>query len=116
MKAPIGFLLFALPFLAVGVGVLRRALASLIGTLDLRISPDGLSWCRRLLFNSRRRTVPVGEAGDCRMEGALYLDAGAHTLRFGESLGNREREWLRDSINRALARTRGPASPAGAHP
>jgi len=116
MKAPIGFLFFALPFLAVGVGVLRRALASLVGTLDLRIGPDGLSWSRRLLFSSRRRTVPVREVGDCRAEGAVHMDAGAHTLRFGESLSIREKEWLRDSINAALLRTRGPSSPAGARP
>jgi serine/threonine protein kinase len=116
MKAPIGFVFFAFPFLAVGVGVLRRALASVIGKLDLRIGPDSLSWSRRLLFSSRQRTVPVGEAGDCRMEGALYVDAGAHTLRFGESLSNREREWLRDSINRALLKVRGRASSADARP
>ncbi len=116
MRAPIVFLLFALPFLAVGVGVLRRALASMIGKLDLRIGPDGLSWTRRLLLSSPRRTVPIAEAGDCRMEGALLLDAGAHTLRFAETLSHREREWLQGSINDALRKARGPASAVDARP
>jgi hypothetical protein len=36
----------------------------------------------------------------------LSLDIGARTLRFGETLSPREREWVRESINDALARAR----------
>jgi hypothetical protein len=37
----------------------------------------------------------------------LSLDVGARTLRFGENLSEREREWVRGSINEALAAARG---------
>ena len=106
MRAPFGFLLFAIPFLAVGVGVLRRALTSLFGHLELRIDEGGVSYAARFLFASRRRTVPLEEVGECRMDGGLFLDVGAHTLRLGDGLSNREREWLRDSINDLLRRLR----------
>jgi len=106
MRAPTGFLLFAIPFLAVGVGVLRRALASIFGHLKLRIDKDGVSYANRFLFASRRRSVPLEDAGECRMEGALFLDVGARTLRLGDGLSNREREWLRDSINDNVRRLR----------
>lgn len=36
----------------------------------------------------------------------ISLDIGARTLRFGETLSPREREWVRDSINDALAKAR----------
>jgi eukaryotic-like serine/threonine-protein kinase len=36
----------------------------------------------------------------------LSLDIGARTLRFGEILSPREREWVRDSINDAVAKAR----------
>ncbi len=67
----------------------------------------------RLIFSSRRRSVPLEEVGECRLEGALYLEAGVRTLRIGEGLSTREREWLRDSINAALKEARGQlADPA----
>lgn len=102
MKAPIGFLFFAVPFLAVGVGIIRQALGSVFGKLALEIGPQGAAYSRRFIFSSRRREVPLSDVGDCRLEGALYLDLGARTLRFGEGLSMREKEWLRDSINAAL--------------
>jgi len=111
MRAPTGFLLFAIPFLAVGVGVLRRALTSIFGRLELRIDQGGISYATRFLFSSRRRSVPLEEAGECRMEDGLFLDVGARTLRLGDGLSNREREWLRDSINGRLWRLRGGARP-----
>jgi hypothetical protein len=37
----------------------------------------------------------------------LSLDVGARTLRFGENLSQREREWARESINKALGQARG---------
>ena len=106
MRAPAGFLLVAIPFLAVGVVVLRRALASMFGRFELRIAEDGVSWENRFLFSSRRRRVPLAEAGECRMEDGLSLDVGARTLRLGDGLSNREREWLRDSINGRLRKLR----------
>jgi serine/threonine protein kinase len=111
MRAPTGFLFFAIPFLAVGVGVLRRALTSMFGRLELRIDEGGVSYSNRFLFASRRRTVPLDEAGECRLEGGLFLDVGARTLRLGDGLSNREREWLRSSINDRLRRLRGVSAP-----
>jgi hypothetical protein len=107
MRAPAGFLLFAIPFLAVGVGVLRRALTSIFGHLELRIDGGGVSYSNRFLFASRRRSVPLDEVGDCRLDGGLFLDVGARTLRLGDGLSNREREWLRDSVNGLLWKLRG---------
>jgi hypothetical protein len=107
MRAPAGFLLFAIPFLAVGVGVLGRALTSLFGRRELRIDEGGVSSLTRFLFASRRRSVPLDDAGECRMDGGLFLDVGARTLRLGDGLSNREQEWLRDSINGHLRRLRG---------
>ena len=114
MRAPSGFLLFAIPFLAVGVGVLRRALTSLFGYLELRIDEGGVSYRTRYLLASRPRIVPLEEVGECRMDGGLFLDVGTRTLRLGDGLSNREREWLRDSINDHLGRLRGgpPRPPA----
>jgi len=36
----------------------------------------------------------------------LTLDVGARTLRFGDTLSDREREWLRDAINEELRKAR----------
>ncbi len=44
MRAPTGFLYFAIPFLAIGVGVLRRALTSIFGHMELRIGAGGVSY------------------------------------------------------------------------
>jgi serine/threonine protein kinase len=106
MKAPIGFLFFAVPFLGVGLGIVRQALAAVFGKLALEIGPHGAAYSRRFVFPSKRREVPLSDAGDCRLQEALYLDLGARTLRFGEGLSTREKEWLRDSINGALLRAR----------
>jgi len=109
MKAPASFLFFAVPFFGVGLGIIRRLLASVFGTLRLQIDAQGLSYSRRFIFSSRCRTVPLADVGDCRGDGPLYLDIGARTLRLGESLSRREQEWLRDSIDESLAQARARA-------
>lgn len=106
MRAPAGFLFVAIPFLAIGLGVLRRALASMFGRFELRIARDGVSWTSRFLVSSRRRVVPLAETGECRMEDGPCLDVGARTLRLGDGLSNPEQEWLHDSINGLLRRLR----------
>jgi hypothetical protein len=107
MRAPAGFLLFAIPFLAVGVGILRRALSSFFGKLELEIGTGGVSYTRRFIFASRRRTVPLVDVGECRMDGGLFLDIGARTLKLGDGLSLREQEWLRGAVNDGLQRARG---------
>jgi hypothetical protein len=111
MRAPATFLLFAIPFMAVGVGVLRRALTSLFGHLELAVDTGGVSYSRRFLLSSRRRVVPLEDVGECRLEGGLLLDVGVRTLRLGDGLSKREQEWLRDSINDRLRRLRGGTQP-----
>ena len=106
MRAPSGFLFFAIPFLAVGAGLLRRTLVALFGKLELEIDERGVSWSHRFLFASRRRSVPLRDVGECRMDNGLYLDVGARTLRLGQGLSNRELEWLRESINGSLRKIR----------
>ena len=107
MRAPASFLFFAIPFLAVGVGILRRALFTFFGKLELEIGAGGLSYSRRFLLAQRRRTVPLEDVGECRMQNGLFLDIGARTLRLGQNLSLREQEWLRDAINDCLRRARG---------
>jgi serine/threonine protein kinase len=107
MQAPSSFLFFAIPFLAVGVGILRRALFTFFGKLELEIGAGGLSYARRFLLAQRRRTVPLEDVGECRMQNGLFLDIGARTLRLGQDLSLREQEWLRDAINDCLRRARG---------
>jgi serine/threonine protein kinase len=107
MGAPLSFLFFAIPFFAVGFGLLRRTLLAWLGKFDFEISAAGFSYSRRLLFAHTRRTVPLEEVGDCRMENGLHLDIGARTLNLGENLSVREQQWLRDSINNSLRKVRG---------
>jgi serine/threonine protein kinase len=112
MRAPAGFLLVAILFLAVGVGLTWRAMASAFGRFHLRIARDGVSYASRFLFPWRRGSMPLAEAGECRAEGdALLLDVGARTLRMGDRLSRREREWLRDSVNGLLEKLRGGPPP-----
>jgi len=106
MRAPPSFLFLAVPFLAVGMGILRRVLVSVFGKLELEIGAEGVSYSRRFVFTSRRRTVPLEDVGECRMDNGLFLDLGARTLRLGQGLSFREQEWLQDSINRSLQRAR----------
>jgi hypothetical protein len=114
MRAPSGLLFFAIPFLAVGVGLLRRTLIALFGKLELEIGADGLSYAHRFLFASRRRTVPLRDVGECRMDNGLFLDVGARTLTVGQGLSHRELEWLQESINRGLRKARSLTG-AGGH-
>ena len=118
------------------------------GKLRIEIGGEGLTYTRGLFFFSLRRSVPLPDVGECRLEEArrgaderggfggarsrhdwsraygfgprarfhdrdinaaprrLSLDIGAGTLRFGETLSDREREWVRESINDALREAR----------
>jgi eukaryotic-like serine/threonine-protein kinase len=146
---PTALIVFALPFLAAGFGIFSGILRSVFGKLGIEIGVNGLAYTRQLFFFSRRRTIPLEEVGECRIEdgremrtrswggggwgsmygygyrsgmdnlsqqrrshgrsstGRLALEIGARTLRFGENLSVREREWLRDAINDELRKARG---------
>jgi len=137
---PLGVTVMALPLIAIGVSMLFWTFNRVFGKLRIEIGRDGLSYTRRLFFFSHRRSVPLSDVGECRLEEArlgsgrsrrdwgrgygfgprmrfrerdmmasshrLGIDIGAHTLRFGETLSPREREWVRDSINDALSKAR----------
>ncbi|HEY9595390.1 MAG TPA: serine/threonine-protein kinase [Spirochaetia bacterium] len=135
-------LLTFLPLVVVGVAMVAVPIAAALSRLGIAIKPDGLTWTRRVLFWTRRGTVPLEDVGECRIEGSeedatrqrdgweygygygyrsrsrramrmptrLMLDVGARTLRFGETLSAREREWLRDAINEELRVARGGKS------
>jgi hypothetical protein len=61
-------------------------------------------WSRGYGYGRRSRHHDRGAIESSRR---LSLDIGARTLRFGENLSEREREWVRGSINEALAAARG---------
>lgn len=138
---PLAVTLMALPLLAIGFSMLFWTFNRVFGKLGIEIGPEGVTYTRRLFFFSLRRSVPLPDVGECRLEegresGArfrdewshgygygrrarfrnrgtiessrrLSLDIGVRTLRFGENLSEREREWVRGSINEALAAARG---------
>jgi eukaryotic-like serine/threonine-protein kinase len=112
-----------IPLILIGVGMFALPIIMALSRLGITIGRDGLTWTRRVLFWTRRVTVPLADVGECRIEGPeegwgygyrsrsrrsmrmptrLALDAGVRTLRFGEVLSEREREWLRDAINEEL--------------
>lgn len=133
----------ALPFIVMGLSSLTWSLSRVLATLGIRISSEGFTWTRKVLFFSRKRTVPLEDVGTCRIEGSpsrtryryragwgewemgrrsrrlnrsgsrLSLDVGIDTLKFGESLSQRELEWLRDAMNEELAKARAGAGLPG---
>jgi serine/threonine protein kinase len=107
-----------LPFIVIGISMFVWPILSAFSKLGLEIGADGISYTRSFFFWRRRVTVPLQDVGECRIEGGmerrsmrsrdrhgsrstsrLCLDLGVRTLRFGETLSDREREWLRDAIN-----------------
>jgi serine/threonine protein kinase len=106
MRAPSSFLFFAIPFLAVGAGVLRRAFSALFGKVVLEIGPGGVTYWRHFILSSRRRTVPLRDVGECRQDRGLFLELGARTMRLGQSLSAREQEWLQASWNESLRKAK----------
>jgi serine/threonine protein kinase len=148
---PWSALLMSIPFLAMGLSSVTWYLSAMFGKLGFEIGTAGLTYTRRLFFFARRRSIPLEDVGDVRIEegremrfrsrggwgsglsgrwadgwieeGSRYrsryrsrdrgqgtprlsLDVGVTTLRFGENLSAREREWLRDALNAELRKAR----------
>jgi serine/threonine protein kinase len=133
--------LMSIPFLVMGISSISWILSSVFGKLGIEIGRGDLTYTRRLFFFARRRSVPLDDVGECRLEegrerhswsrggwgdgghgmsryrsrewgrssGRLSLDVGATTLRFGENLSSRERDWLRDALNEELRKARAAA-------
>ena len=138
---PLALTLMALPLLAIGFSMFFWTFNRIFGKLRIEIGPEGVTYTRRLFFFFLRRTVPLPDVGECRLEEGresgtwfrdewsrgyghdrharhhnrgsiessrrLSLDVGVRTLHFGENLSEREREWVRGSINEALAAAQG---------
>ncbi len=61
--------LTSLPFLVMGLSAVWWVLSSIFGTLGIDVSAEGITITRRFLFFSRsRRTVPLEDVGECRLE------------------------------------------------
>jgi hypothetical protein len=123
MKAPIIFPLFSLPFWAVGLFLLHRVLDGMFGRVTLEISlTRGFRYMRQFL-GRKEHEAPLSDVGRCVAATAyrlnnvpqhvLELEVGTRTLRFGESLAPREKEWLAALINRKVEEL---ASLADPHP
>jgi hypothetical protein len=110
MGAPIVFVLFSLPFWAVGIGMARSTLISLFRRSTLVLDAEaGISLNERIIGKGRTRSWPLADLGKCsvaassfQMKGAndkeLVLEAGAKPLRLGRSLSERELRAVADSI------------------
>ena len=111
LGAPAVFVLFSLPFWAVGLFMLYKTLYSLFGRVSLELSAGGLRFERKFLMERQTR-APLADVGECAVRSgyqlnnvpqyALELEAGRRTLKFGEALAPREKEWLAELINRKV--------------
>jgi hypothetical protein len=111
LGAPAVFALFSLPFWAVGLFMLYKTLYSLFGSVHLELSPGGLRFVRKFL-KEKQTCAPLADVGDCAVRSsyrvnnvpqyALELEVGARTLKFGEALAPREKQWLAELINRKV--------------
>ncbi len=72
---PWSMTLMSVPFLIMGLSTISWFLSSIFGKLGIEIDADALTYTRRLFFFSRRRAVPLGEVGECRIEDGRELRA-----------------------------------------
>jgi len=110
MGAPLVFILFSLPFWAVGIALGRAvALAAFARTELVLDRKSGLALSRRLLGKGRGRHCPAADLGECvivnspvRIQGRpqrqLAIEAGAESLRIGTGLSERELDAIRAKI------------------
>jgi hypothetical protein len=112
MRAPIVFPLFSLPFWAVGLFMLYKVLYGLFGRVTLEFSPArGFRYTRQFL-GRKELAAPLSDVGQCAPTTAyrvnnvpqyvLALEVGTRTIKFGEFLAPREKEWLAELINRKV--------------
>ncbi len=65
---PLAVTLMSLPLLAMGFGMLFWTFNKVFGRLRIEISGEAVTYMRRLFFFSRRRSVPLSDVGECRLE------------------------------------------------
>ena len=106
------FVLFSLPFWAVGLFTLYKTLYGLFGSVHLELSAaKGLRFVRKFL-KEKETCAPLADVGECAVRSsyrvnnvpqyALELEVGTRTLKFGEALAPREKQWLAELINRKV--------------
>ncbi|MGD1862822.1 MAG: serine/threonine protein kinase [Leptolyngbyaceae cyanobacterium] len=106
--APIFFVLFSLPFWAVGIGMMAMLLNALVGKTTLEVQGDRYVLTRQLL---RWKQVHTGAARDLysvelttaytqnsRPVKTIALSAGTQVHKFGTPLSNPEKVWVVSEI------------------
>lgn len=112
MGAPFFFVLFSLPFWAVGLFMIRSSLAAILGRASLTLdASEGIALTTRTLGRGRTKAWPLSGLGACSVQDAalqakggsekeLVLEAGAKSVRIGRGLSERELTASADSIGR----------------
>lgn len=106
------FIFIYIPFSAVGLFLLRKVLYGLFGRVTLEFSAGrGFRWLREFL-GKKELAAPLSDVGECvnrttyllnnQPQNVLELEVGAKTIKFGEFLSDREKQWLAGLINRKL--------------
>ncbi len=110
MGAPIFFVLFSIPFWAVGIAMVRGSLISLLRRTELVLDKaSGLDLTERFLGRGRKRSWPTSDLGSFSVQDSsfkikgstekeLVIEAGAKKLRLGRSLSERELQALVQKI------------------
>jgi len=104
MRAPTVFVLFSIPFWAMGLFLLRKVFYGLFGQVTLEFSASrGFRWVREFL-GKKEIAAPLADVGECisrtaylvnnQPQNVLELEVGAKTIKFGEFLSDREKQWL----------------------
>jgi hypothetical protein len=92
--------------------MIYKVLNGLLGRVTLEFSlARGFRYVRQFL-GRRELAAPLSDVGQCAAATAyrlnnvpqhvLQLEVGAQTLKFGEFLAPREKEWLAELINRKV--------------
>jgi hypothetical protein len=112
LRAPFVFPLFSLPFWAAGLFMLYKVLYGLFGRVSLEFSlARGFRYVRQFL-GRKELAAPLSDVGQCVATASytvnnvpqyvLELEVGTQTIKFGEFLAPREKEWLAELINRKV--------------
>jgi serine/threonine protein kinase len=114
MGAPIFFVLFSIPFWAVGIGMVRATILSLFTRTELLLDvAAGLCLTEGILGSGKKRRWPPSDLGKCSIENAVFsaqgnvpgsaqkelvIEAGAKMLRIGKTLSERELSAIAEKI------------------
>lgn len=117
MRAPFFFPLFSIPFLGVGIVMVRTMLGPAITKQDLVITREGLLLRKQALGMERNSTWPLRDIGAIRMTNSrtqtngaqtkeLSIEAGTGQIRLGAGLSERELLYLEGFLQNEVRRLR----------